>query len=666
MGKKDKRRKRMKNFIQNKQRQEKAKQEQVLCPTEDKNTNNSNTNNENNTTASPFHTVVHNITTTCTSPDDSTITENTPLNTVTDTYESIKPIDDTIHNSSSQLLSRSSLPPLNIETSIGNNDTASLELLSVQQRQQQQNVSKVSNTTPHSSTFPPSSRGSLAPVDSMNSNIPNVNSIPELDLNDQEDNSELSRKSIKSTYLLTPVRKWISISIIYLFSMVIGFDLGKTWIHQSIISSKFQQFYNTSQLLTFLALGYWLQNHFRLNFSVRNNIAVVSIFEMLSFFTLDWTPCFPLLLLSRLVTGISVGLFLRGTLTFFENIGSIRYRIPSCICAGTLCAIFFNTVMCNWLFYGTICLIMISSIVVLPNTKNQIEVTSYVINRQNLFVVVGYIAIQFLLIFIDNSYKFILAFSIIIPLYVHIDNKTRNGKMMSLFSSLSSSSSSTSSLSLIATYNQDKLAILLRISVLLLATVDFYSLSTYLDILQRNYDRVYCLLLGVLFGSILSEHISYRAAFFTLILTVLNTITMKINDLNLFSKLLVVVVVGCFVIMCVNTKPLRASIPSNYTFEIIIIISGLIIADALTHIYPKKLIYNSLMEIKSKKHPYDEIIEIINHSNKSIEWIHNKAPMFALTIIKSCYEKSFMIVWILSGILSALIFLLTIIINHLE
>lgn len=663
MGKKDKRRKRMKNFIQNKQRQEKTKQEQVLCPTEDKNISNSNTNNKKNATAPPFHTVVHNITTTCTFPDNSTITENTPLNTVTDTYESIKPIDDTIHNSSSQLLSRPSLPPLNIETSIENNDTASLGLLSVQQ--QQQNVSKVSNTTPHSPTFPPSSRGSLAPVDSMNSNIPNVNSIPELDLNDQEDNGELSRKSIKSTYLLTPVRKWISISIIYLLSMAIGFDLGKTWIYQSIISSKFQQFYNTSQLLTFLALGYWLQNHFRLNFSIRNNIAVVSIFEMLSFFILDWTPCFPLLLLSRLVTGISVGLFLRGTLTFFENIGPIRYRIPSCIYVGTLCAIFFNTIMCNWLFYGTIFLIMISSIIVLPNTKNQVEVASYVINRLNLFVVVGYIAIQFLLIFINNSYKFILAFSIIIPLYVHIDNKTRDGKMMSLFSSLSSSSSS-SSLSSIATYNQGKLTILLRISVLLLATIDFYSLSTYLDILQRNYDRVYCLLLGVLFGSILSEYISYKMALFTLILTVLNIITMKINDLNLFSKLLVVVVVGCFVIMCVNTKPLRVSIPSNYTFEIIIIISGLIIADALTHIYPKKLIYNSLMEIKSKKHPYNEIIEIINHSDKSIEWIHNKAPMFALTIIKSCYEKSFMTVWVLSGILSALIFLSTIIINHLE
>lgn len=665
MGKKDKRRKRMKNFVQNKQRQEKAKQGPVLSAIEDKNSNNinnnnyyyNNTDNNNGTTTLQSQTIVHNITTTNTLPDNSTITENTALNVVTDTYESITPVDDTIHNSPSQSLSTPS-PPLNIGSSIENNDTASLS------EQQQQQVSNNSNMAPHSLTVPSSIHGSLAPIDPMNSEIPNVSSIPELDLDDQEETGDINRKKVRSTILLTPVRKWASIGIIYLLSIVIGFDLGKTWIYQSTLSSKFQQFYNTSQLLTFVVLGYWLQNHFRANLSIRNHIIVVSILEMFSFFTLDWAPCFPLLLMSRLLTGILVGLFFRESLIFFENIGPIRYRVPSHIYLGILYVTFFNNSICNWLFYGAICLIVVSSFIVLPNTKSQIEISSYLINRQSLSVVVCYIIIQFLLSFMKNPYKFILAFVIAIPLYVYIDNSS--GSKGTTYLSSTSSSSPSSSFLLLSNSGQDKLAIVSRIVVLLLATISFYSLPIYLDIFQEDYDRVYCLLFGVLFGSILLGHISYRVALFTFILTLLDIIITGIDALNVFIEMLLVVAVGCFVIMYMNTKPLQRGKSNNYTFETIIIISGLIVADALVHVYPKRLIYDGLMEAKSKKHPYNEILEIVSHSDKSVEWIRNSAPTFALKIIKSCYKKSFTTIWLVSGILSVLAFVLTVITKHLE
>lgn len=653
MGKKDKRRKRMKNFVQNKQRQEKVKKDRALSVIKDKNNKNNNDNSRVNITTPEIPTIVHHITTTSTSHDENTTTESTPLSTVSDTYQSIMPVNGTTHNSSPLPLPRSSSP--HIEVSTQSNDTASLLSLSAQQ----QRVPKTSDAPPHSPSLLPASYGSVAPMDSTNSEIPNINSVPELNLNDQEETGDISNKSIRSAYLLTPMRKWFSISVIYLLSILIGFDLGKTWIYQSEISSKFNQLYNTSQLLTFVVLGYWLQSYLRFDLSIRNNIMIISILEMLSFFTLNRAPCFSLVLISRLLTGILTGLFSKETLTFFENIGNIRYKVPFHVYVGILCATFFDSLMWNWLFYGASCLTVAASFIILPNIKSQVEISSYLINKGGLFIVLGYIFIQFFLIFIHYSYKFIFTFLIVISLYVYTDHKSKSRGMIS--------SSSNSSISLLfSKYCQDKLNISLRIVTLLLGTIIFYSLSIYLDIFHENYDRVYCLLFGVLFGLLLLDHISYSVALFIFVVTILDIIVTGIDDLNLFIKLLLVVAVGCFVIISTNIKPLQRDIPNNYIFEAIVILSGMIIADALTHIYTKKLIFDGLMELESKKHPYSEIIKILKHSDESIKWIHSKTPKFALRIINSSYKKSFTIIWMIAGILSIITFVLNIVAKYLE
>ncbi|CAL9730141.1 hypothetical protein MOUN0_I07580 [Monosporozyma unispora] len=625
MGKKDKRRNKLKQFVQKKQKQELFKNGLSLLES-----NNSNTLH--------IQPIIHNLNTTSSSSDDRTITESTPLNAVTDSYESITPVNNSVNNS----------PPPQIHETTTTNTNNMCSTISIHE--------SAHNSTSHQSTedvvtgtpvLPPSRQASLAPVDSIDPEIQNVETIPALDLNhSQPGTNNTSTISIRSKHSITITRKWLSIALIYLVAVNIGCDLGNVWLYQSKISSQFQQLYNTLQLLLFYVLGFWIQGHFQYNLSIRASVMIVSYLQIITFIIMTLTNSFQIILISRLVAGLATGIFISESLKYFESIGTVNYKVPFHVLIGLLVTslIEFNNWQCfpSYLV-GSSIFGLIGSYVILPSKKDDVELPSHIINKKNTILLMDYILCQFVLTFTNISYSSFILLLLVVPLYVCWDKGSKNCQLL-------------------LDRHQDKRNIILRVVILLFTTVVLYSLPIYLDIFDQKTSIIRWILFGGLAGMMLLKT-PFKIVLSVLVVDLLAIVTVisVSSDAHSCIKLLITIGIICLTILSLNVKPLQKESHNNFTFEFIIVVIGLIVADLFVHGYTKCLIHAKLMKLVSKKHSYYEIVKTISHSDRSMDWIKNKSPKYAFKAIKASYKKSLHITESVAVVLFALAFVLNII-----
>lgn len=622
MGKKDKRRNKVKRFVQNKQKQDKSRQESPQAFSTPSAAN-----------ISQIQTIIHNVNTISSSPDDCTITEHTPLNAVTDSYESITPINNSVQNSPP------SLPIAPITATNHNHLNDNVQLQPENQLQSSKNSMPIL-------PVPPTNNANLEPVDSINSDIQNVNTIPALDLNNHD---HTSTESLRSGNSLSPMRKWMSIALIYLVSVAVGCDLGNTWMRQTKIASNFQQFYHTSQLLSFYVVGIWFQSHFHFNLSIQGTIMIVSILQLIAITIFDWTCSFPLLVMSRFIAGLSLGFLLMETLKFFESIGSVNYKGPFHIIIGVLLASFIRSPVWKWFPLCLTTFVLVSSYVILPITKGKVEIPAHVTNVRNVFLLVGYIVIQFSLIFTKYSYANSILLLIVIPLYAYYDKKFANSE------------------SLLFDIHQAKRIITLRIVSLVSVTILCYSLPIYIDVFDKSYTIISVSLFGGLIGLMLSRRIQYQTSLVVFTVDIITLIILYLIDGSaahigvLYS--LVMVAVATFTMIMLNSKPLQRESHNTFVFETIVILVSITLTDILIHNYGKQLIHDHLIRLISKKHTYAEIMKIMAHSDRSLDWVKHKAPKYALKTIRYCYHKLFNLIEYTVGILLFFALFLSVITN---
>ncbi|CAL9735117.1 hypothetical protein MOSE0_G07404 [Monosporozyma servazzii] len=603
MGKKDKRRSKLKKFVQNKQKQERSKNGQSLI--------------ESHSTENIPQTqiLIHNLNTMSFSPDDRTINENTPLNVVTDSYESITPLNNSTNNSPPP----SSLP---IHEPTFNPSSNSLN----------------TDSGAGNSVYPQSGETNLA--HGLHQIVPEtqyVETVSTVNLNSNKNGTNhSSTRSLRSTSSITQTRKWLSIAIVSMIAIVIGCDFANIWLHQSQITSQYEQFFNTLQLLLWYMLGFLLQGHFQFNFSIQTSLGIVAVLQISSFTILSVTDSVQLLLISRLISGMATGLFFTETLIFSETIGSVKYNVPFQVTIGLLIISLFgmNDWQCSPLYLvGSSIFILFAIFTIVPSKKEHLELPSNVINKKNTFLLSIYIVCQFLLTFNNVSYASVILLSIVVPLYVYWDKTTKDSQLL-------------------LDYHQDKVNVVLRVTLLLFATLVLYSLPIYLDIFDGNVYIISWILGGCLVGMVLYQ-VPPMVALLVLIIDVISTAVLisVVSQDNPLSKILMTTGIICLTTLSLNFKPLQRESLGNFTFEVIVIVVGLVITDLIVHAYTKCLIHDKLIRLVSKKHPYEEIVNNIIHSDRSLQWIKTQSPKYAVKAIKACYKRSLHIIESVAAVL---------------
>lgn len=616
MGKKDKRRSKVKKFVQNKQKQERSKNEQSV------------TESHSNANIPQTQTLIHNLNTTSFSPDDRTINEHTPLNVVTDSYESITPINNSTNNSPPP-------PSLPIDEPTLNSPARSLNV---------DDVGTGASESPQSTQT-----GLVQDIYPIVTETVNEETIPALPLcNSKHGTNHSSTRSLRSANSLTQTRKWLSITVISTVAIVIGCDFANIWLYQSEISSQFDQFFNTMQLLFWYILGFWVQGHFQFNFSIQASLVNVSVLQILSFIIMSYTSSFQLLLISRSISGLATGLFITETLNFYESIGTVRYNVPFHITVGLLIISLFG--VNNWqclpiYLVGLNAVIIVAIFIILPSKKDHLELPSNVVNKKNTTLLLIYMICQFIFTFIHNSYSSVILLSAVVPLYVYWDKTTKDGQLL-------------------LDRHQDKMNVMLRFTMLLFYTLVLYSLPIFLDVFDRNTSDVSWILCGCLIGMVLYK-IPSRVALVVLIFDVGSTaLTISVTSKDyLLSKILIRIGIICATIISFNVKPLQRESHNNFLFEIIVIIIGLVIADLFIHAYTKWLIQDKLIRLISKKHPYEEIIKNIALSDRSLQWVKSESSKYVAKTVKACYKRSLHVVGLVAMILALVSCVLSIMTN---
>lgn len=599
MGKKDKRRNKVKRFVQQRQKTVKSSDAIRLSP------------NVSTSALPQIQSIVHEIGSVSSSADDCTITENTSLKAITSTYESITPVNNSVPNS----LPRS-----------------------------------------HSINIAP------LPVDSTNSDIAPVTSIPALDLeannnndnnNNHDDNSPVSNnttqpsldvnidnntstRSIRSVPTLSDTRKWFSIGLVYLISIVIGWEWGHVWIHQTKISSHFEQLYNMINLQIMYLLGVLLIWQFQFLMSLKRGIITVLTPQLIGYVMMRWANCFHEKLLARLIIGISTGLFITDTQLFFEDISNFNYKVPFHIVIGILLSSMIQTSNCP-VFYGilfgiSVCTLLIGLVILPTAPSTQVEALPPMINKKNTLIVVCYIAIQFSLSLTKVSafVSFLVAMAFI-SMYIHFNKKSTVGKLL-------------------LKCDQDKRHVLIRALTVMMTIMTVYCLPVYLDIFEKRNTCISVMLFAVFIGMILSRYTTNRIALLVILFDILALITygftQRDNIISIFDNfmamnMLFAIGVTGFVIVVMNSKPLTRELHNTYIFEALVVLFTLTLTDYIVSGCSKRLIYERLVRVLSKKYSHREILNFVDRSSKSIGWTQKEAPKKVATIILRCYNTIF-------------------------
>lgn len=426
-------------------------------------------------------------------------------------------------------------------------------------------------------------------------------------------------------------RQYATLISIYLITVCVGMDQINLLLNSGFISSHYKQLINNVQIPTSFLLGISLIWHIPIHFDAKYLIIFSTLIMSVMFYLTSVVDQFNSLLWIRFILGMTVGLYYVASDQLIKKIVPGKSNcINFYLIIGSIIASLVNCTSLEWflldkIICGLSSLAMIASWLVLPYQKatvNQNRLPKDLLICSLLCVLtkcidytVGSISIVIsVLLFILNKY-----------FYHSNDKKNGSGKVVY------NNSVNYLFTNMIKTINV--VSILYIIS--LHANIVNYEKPTNMLLLLSIGSA-----LGYLLSGNKCLHKYSLVVFIITLSTLFLTHWFDFTNL-IINGILILLTSSTYAIMIRSKIKNESHESIDHISIVTYMIIGLIICHSILHFYLGVILKRQLLQLVDQDHTLRQILQIYHKSLRSIYWIYKRAPSFAYDMIVDCYDDMF-------------------------